>query len=93
MTGILIDSETGDLLVGNGGIETGDNTGQCVEQVLRANRGEYKEFPLVGGEVVKLIHGNQSRFWAGRARNMCVAMGVDVKRVDVHGNGKIEVVL
>lgn len=89
MTGILFDLETKDLSIKEGSIETGDNTLQCIEQILISNRGEYKEFPLVGGEAVKLLHSNKSRFWPNRMRNMCKAMGINVKRVDYDRTGKI----
>lgn len=89
MTGILFDPEKKDLSVKQGSIEIGDNTLQCIEQILISNRGEYKEFPLVGGEAVKLLHSNKPRFWPNRMRNMCIAMGIKVKRVDYAPTGKI----
>lgn len=88
---MMINPDNGDLIVKNGRILIGNNIGQCLEQILVSNRGEYKEHPLVGGEVVKMLHGEVSRFWANRAINMCNAMGVDVKHVSVNSNGVIKV--
>lgn len=89
MVGILIDSVSGDLLVESGGIAVGDTTVQYVEQILKSCRGEYKEFPLVGGECFKLLHGNHSRFWSNRVKKMCMAMGIPVKRIDYNDQGEI----
>lgn len=90
MLGIQID-DTGDIAVKNGTIAIDNNSLQCVEQILKSNRGEYKEFPLVGGECVKLLHGSSSRFWANRAKSMCEAMGVPVKRIDSNNLGEIKI--
>lgn len=91
MTGILIDPLTGDLDIRCGTIGIGDNTAQVIEEIILSNRGEYKEHPLVGGELIKLSHGETARFWANRVRSMCEAMGVSVRRVSLDNNGKITV--
>ncbi len=91
MVGILIDEDSGDLLVRDGRIEIGDNALQCVEQILKSSRGEYKEFPLVGGECYKLLHGICPRFWPNRFKQMCNRMGISVKRVEVSNQGKITI--
>lgn len=87
----MIDPASGDLMVKDGQIVVGPVDGQCIEQIIVSNRGEYKEHPLVGGEVIRMMHGEESRFWANRVRNMCIAMGVAVKRVSLDINGKITV--
>lgn len=89
MKGILTDTDTGDLALSRGTVRIGDNTGQCIGQILVSARGEYKEHPLVGGELCRLLHGSMPRFWSGRAGNMCAAMGIPVRRVSVSGNGMI----
>ena len=91
MQGIMTNPETGDIIVQDGRIIIGDNSRQCIEQILVSNRGEYKEYPLVGGEILKMLHGDVSRFWPARVRNMCNSMGVSVKRVSMDNNGKIKV--
>lgn len=91
MSGILIDEKGGDLLIDNGSIAIGDNTLQCVEQLIKSIRGEYKEFPLVGGECFKLLHGVYSRFWSNRVKKMCKAMGVPVKQIGYNKQGEIKI--
>lgn len=86
MVGILIDPETGDLMVRDGSLVIGDNTGQVAQAVLQANRGELKEHPLLGAEIVKLHHGNGDVMWAADAKDMLQAAGVPVKRVVLDGN-------
>ncbi|MDR1984973.1 MAG: hypothetical protein LBQ28_09150 [Prevotellaceae bacterium] len=91
MTGILTNTETGDLIVKNGTLATGDITSQVIEHVLVANRGEYKEMPLVGGEIDKMRNGNPETFWRGQFKDMLKYCGVNITELDVeNGNIKIE---
>ncbi|MDR1199063.1 MAG: hypothetical protein LBK94_08665 [Prevotellaceae bacterium] len=91
MTGILTDSETGDLMINGGSLVLGDVAGQIVEHVLIANRGEYKEFPLIGGEIDKMRNGNPDTFWRGQFKDMLSACGVNITRLDAdNGNINIE---
>ncbi len=88
MKGILIDSETGDLLVENGGLAIGDTEAQTVEVVLTANRGEFKESPLIGGEAMQMLGGVVDVMWPGRVKKMLKACGVECERVKVD-NGEV----
>lgn len=55
MNGILINAESGDLLIERGSVIIGDTDSQIAEGVLVAMRGEWKEWPLIGGEVKKCL--------------------------------------
>lgn len=88
MKGILIDSGTGDLLVENGGLVIGDTEAQTVEAVLTANRGEFKESPLIGGEAMQMLGGVVDVMWSGRVKKMLKACGVECERVKVD-NGEV----
>lgn len=88
MKGILIDSGTGDLLVENGGLVIGDTEAQTVEAVLTANRGEFKESPLIGGEAMQMLGGSVDVMWPGRVKKMLKACGVECERVKVD-NGEV----
>ncbi|MGM9864329.1 MAG: hypothetical protein ACI305_08735 [Lepagella sp.] len=81
----------GDLLMEGGGCVVAGSEQQTIEHVLVANRGEWREHPLLGGEVMKMKHGIAGRMWAARAREMCREAGVAVRRVAVGDNGKITV--
>ena len=51
---ILLD-DTGDLLIENGDFVVGDSNQQHVESILLSQKGEFKEFPLVGFGIVNYI--------------------------------------
>lgn len=89
MKGILVDNVSGDLDIGTGSISIGDMSLQGIEQILISARGEYKEKPLVGGEILMMRHGNVSRFWPNRIKNMCRAMGIEVADLRITSDGKI----
>lgn len=85
MTGLLTIVGASDLMREDGALMLGDVSGQVIEHVLRANRGEYKEHPLLGAEVVKRQKGVESRLWCARARDMIRQAGVAVSRVAIDG--------
>lgn len=85
MKGLLVDEE-GDLIVENGTIKTGENTEQVAHWVVVANRGEFKEFPLIGGEIIKMINGTPDPMWKSNVKNMLFAAGVPVKRIKIEGS-------
>ncbi|MBD5231922.1 MAG: hypothetical protein HDS66_07220 [Bacteroidales bacterium] len=91
MTGILINQETGDLLVGRGGILTGDSEGQTAEAVIVAMRGEIKEHPLLGGEAGRMQGGTHDVMWAGSVRQMLRGCGVECERVSLESDGTITI--
>lgn len=90
MIGILIDRESGDVLVENGSLAIGDIEGQVVETVLVANRGELKESPLIGGEVRKHLSGGIDVMWPGEVKKMLRACGVECEQVK-NENGEITI--
>lgn len=90
MKGILIDRETGDLLVRDRSMVIGDTEAQTVETVLVANRGEFKESPLIGGELTKQLSGGIDVMWPGEIKKMLKACGVSCERVKVE-NGEITI--
>lgn len=85
MRGILINPETEDLQITGKSIVVGEATAQVAECVIRANRGEFKEYPLIGAEIDKLTNGITDPLWAASTRDMLNACGVPCKRVIVDG--------
>lgn len=83
MNGILIDAASGDLLVEHGRVVIGDIDSQIAEGVLVAMRGEWKEWPLIGGEVKKMLGGEADVMWRGQVKKMLEACGLDVQKVSV----------
>lgn len=83
MKGLLIDRESGDLAVVNGGMVVGENDAQVAEELLLSNRGDFKEYPMLGGEVGKMLGGERDVMWAPRVKKMLRACGLEVNRVSV----------
>lgn len=59
MRDLLLD-ENGDLAIENGDFVIGVSDQQHVEAVLLSNKGEYKEFPLVGFGAIRYVKSNIS---------------------------------
>lgn len=91
MNGLMTEQNCGDLIIEGGGCVVAGTEQQTIEHVIVANRGEWRECPLLSGEVRKMQHGIAGRMWAARAREMCREAGVSVSRVSVSNNGKITV--
>lgn len=86
MKGMLIDPDTGDLQVKDKRLVLGDNTEQIAESILISARGEFKEHPLIGAEIMKQINGNPNLMWCANAKQMLQACGLAVKRVFIQDN-------
>lgn len=56
---ILLD-ENGDLAIANGDFVIGESLDQEVAALLQMNKGELKEFPIIGADLIKLINSNTS---------------------------------
>jgi phage baseplate assembly protein W len=57
MTDILL-NENDDLRIENGDFVIGESIDQEVGLILRMNKGELKEDPIVGCNLIQLIHSN-----------------------------------
>lgn len=78
-----MDRATGDLSVVGGSMIVGENDAQVAEELLVANRGDFKEYPLLGGEVGKMLGGERDVMWAPRVKKMLRACGLEVSRIRV----------
>lgn len=56
---ILLD-ENGDLAIANGDFVIGDSVDQEVAALLQLNKGDLKEFPILGSNLIELINSNTS---------------------------------
>lgn len=91
MNGILIDAASGDLLVEHGRVVIGETDSQIAEGVLVAMRGEWKEWPLIGGEVKKMLGGAADVMWRGQVKRMLEACGLEVQKVCITEGNTITV--
>ena len=81
MKGILLD-ENGNFLLSGGLIQVGEADGQTIENILKANRGEFKESPLIGGEILKNQNGQPSQMWSAMVKKQIKSFGIKVKTVN-----------
>jgi hypothetical protein len=91
MKGMMID-ETGDLLVIKGALVIGDCAMDVAERLIRAWQGEFKEAPLLGGNVDKLRNGAVDPFWRGEMIAQLKSQHIEVRQLDINENG-IELVV
>ena len=82
MNGIITSTKTRVLLLDYKTVAVTDRAVQVVETVLLANRGELKEFPLIGAAIRQHLGGNADRFWPQDTKKMIRACGVAVNAVD-----------
>jgi hypothetical protein len=85
MKGIILD-HNGDFVLSGGCIQVGDANGQIIESILRANRGEFKEAPVIGGEAIKMLGGQPDSMWCINVKKQIESMGVPVSRVRMNEN-------
>lgn len=91
MKGLQTDIETGDLLIERKAAVVADNNALTIEAVLLAQRGEFKERPLIGAAVRQLLGGCKDVFWPQETKKMIKAAGVEVSRVTVDADGTVNI--
>jgi hypothetical protein len=91
MKGMLLDNETGDLLIEKGAVAIGNCEEQIVEIVLVANRGEIKEVPLIGAEIELMLSCEKDILWPLKAKRMIKACGVEVSKISITDDNIITV--
>jgi len=85
MKGITLD-HNGDFMLLNGRIQVSEADGQTIENILRANRGEFKEAPVIGGEVVKMLNGTPNPMWCANVKKQIESVGISVSAVEMNNN-------
>lgn len=89
MHGMIIDHRTGDLLIEGGSVTLGSTDAQIAESVLVSQRGEWKEFPLLGGEVRSMLGGEKDPMWRVRVKKMLRRCGLEVQHITLTPEGVI----
>lgn len=89
MEGLLIDTATGDLLITDGHLTIDNTDSQTAEHVVLAQRGEYKPYPLIGGEVRQHLGAPTTHdgFWKARLRRMLAWAGLNPRRIEMTADG------
>lgn len=80
MKGIILDAN-GDFALTGGRVQIDEADGQTIENILLANRGEFKEAPLIGGEVAKMQNGRPNAMWCVQVKKQIQSVGLRVTSV------------
>lgn len=91
MKGILLD-EHGEIMIENGAMKIGDVDIQVVEHVIGAFQGEYKESPLLGGNIRKMLNGMPNPFWSQDVQRQLETQHLDTI-VNISEDGEVVVEL
>lgn len=86
MKGILID-ENRDLMVRNGSLVIGNCVADVAERIIGAWQGEFKEAPLLGGNIKKMTAGKPNPFWEGDMKAQLKFEGIPVSSVRLNEDG------
>jgi hypothetical protein len=91
MKGILIDID-GDIMIRNKSVVIGDNTQDCIERVLMAEKGEFKEYPVLGAGLSRWAKStNRTK---SIKREMAVQLGYlgyEGAKIEVSDDGKLNI--
>lgn len=82
MKGIQLTAH-GDFALEGGRIALGEADLQSADTVIRAARGEFKEAPLIGGELFLRQGGAPDAAWCVQVRKMLRSVGIKVKSVSM----------
>lgn len=91
MKGMLLDNETGDLMIEAGSVVLGNTEQQTVGLLLQTIPGEWKEFPLLGADLYRQLGGNIDKLWFQRTKKMIKSCGVEVKDIEICDDGTINI--
>ena len=91
MKGILLD-ETGEIIIEHGTMKIGDVDAQIAEHIITAFQGEYKEVPLLGGNLRKMQNGAPDPFWEGEVKRQLKSQNINAE-INVGETGDVVVKL
>lgn len=83
-TDILIGNDI-DLILSGGDLRTGDSTRQNQYLILAANKGEFKEPPLIGAGMGDMVGDEDSdAYWKHRISMELKRDGMTVKKIEIN---------
>lgn len=83
---VLLDKD-GDLMIENGDFVIDDSDKSEIERLLLSHKGEWKENPLVGGAMVKLLKSREGQTQAlQEARKQLQADGFEISSIEINGH-------
>lgn len=84
--GLLVDPETGDLAVIGGTLTVGKTKAQNQAFILRAGKGEFKEYPTLGVGIADILGDDDLTGWKREIALQMEADGMKVNRVSINVN-------
>jgi hypothetical protein len=79
---ILIDINY-DMLITNGDIAIGEATYQHVYLILSSQKGEWKQYPLLGVGIEDKLGDNDTNYWKYLIRSELRKDGLEIDRLDI----------
>lgn len=85
--GIQLNPEDGDLMIVNGTILTGVTLQQNQHIILAAQKGELKEYPLLGVGISDMLHDEEDKsVWKRKIREELNKDGMKVRHLTIDEN-------
>lgn len=88
MIGIVI-TDGGELAIQRGRIKLGEVRSQNVELLLRSNKGEIKQLPIFGGEVMRMLGSSMkladTAMWKADIKKQLKAANLEVSDIRIDG--------
>lgn len=81
-TDILIDNDI-DLIVSCGDLTVGDSTLQNQYLILAAQKGEFKEHPMVGAGISDCVNDDDATYWKHRINEELKRDGMTVSEIRI----------
>lgn len=81
---------TGDLMISNGDFVIADSDEQHIADIIRSTKGEWKEYPLCGAEVVKQLKGAMGGEFRRELRLQLEQDGYNVEDLTI-ANGELNI--
>lgn len=82
MKGIILDA-SGNFVLESGRIALAEADLQTADNIIRASRGEFKEAPFIGGEVLKMQGGIPDSAWCVDVKKMIRSAGISISSVSM----------
>lgn len=83
MIGLLMDTD-GDMKVSNGEMAIGNTTYQNQFVILKVQRGELKEFPMLGIGIDDIVNDHDIAGWKMKIKEHLAMDGISVSKVDIN---------
>lgn len=82
----ILKDEDNDVLWVDGDLVIGPSDEQHIQDILSANQGDYRIYPLCGCSAGKLINGSINQAWLAKAKLQLQQDGYKVSSIKVSGS-------